>query len=236
MAVEAKKTELDPVAGPKTELDVANSSQITEASSAVEPKLTETSPLDDPLILRLRQDYPHLRFKIGRKFTFRPPRTIIIEPKDSEEKPRTIIIEPKDSEEKPQTIATEPKDSEENNSQKEQKIPQSEQKGPQSEQKNDFYRLQILHEVGHAILEHEFYQADVERLKMERAAWEKARELCLKYQGEFGVEYDENFVEEALDSYRDWLHVKSRCPRCGVTRFQDRKGRYFCPECDSYKI
>lgn len=99
-----------------------------------------------------------------------------------------------------------------------------------SEEKCGFFCLQMLHEVGHALLEHDFYTTDLERLKMERAAWEKARELCQKY----GVEYDEDYVEGALDSYRDWLHTRSRCVRCGATRFQDDRGEYHCLECEEF--
>ena len=39
-----------------------------------------------------------------------------------------------------------------------------------------FSELLTLHEVSHAILGHRTFKMDVERLKMESAAWEKARE------------------------------------------------------------
>lgn len=94
------------------------------------------------------------------------------------------------------------------------------------------YNLRCLHELGHALLGHLGYRLDLERLKMERAAWEKAKRLCLKY----GVEYDEEFVEEQLDSYRDWLHQKSRCPECGLTRYQKQDGKYCCPGCEIEKL
>ncbi len=90
------------------------------------------------------------------------------------------------------------------------------------------YQLCFLHEIGHAILKHWDFKTDPERLKMERAAWEKARELALG----LGVEYDEDLVEERLDSYRNWLHRRSSCPKCGLTRFQTAQGAYVCPQCD----
>ena len=90
--------------------------------------------------------------------------------------------------------------------------------------------LLLLLEVGHAVLEHKDFRTDVERLKMESLAWEKARELAKKYE----VEFDEEFAEGELDSYRDWLHKKSRCPKCGLTRFQDADG-YHCPMCENTK-
>lgn len=123
---------------------------------------------------QLRQDFGELRFVRGRKFAFRPPRTIAIGP-----------AEP-------------------------------------------FSRLLVLHEVGHAVLKHRSFKADVERLRMEMAAWEKARELAPGY----GIEWEEDVVQRELDTYRDWLHQKSRCPKCGLTRFQDAKGQYRCPRCN----
>ena len=63
---------------------------------------------------------------------------------------------------------------------------------------------------------------------MEVEAWEKARELAAKYD----VFIDEELIEQELDSYRDWLHQKSRCPSCGLTRFQTPDGVFHCPRCD----
>lgn len=131
------------------------------------------------LLERLKVDYPNLRFRAGKRFSFRPPRTII------------FVL------------------------------------GLQADEQNS-YGLQLLHEVGHAVLEHKNFATDPERLAMERAAWEQARVLC----GRYGVEYNEEFVEGELDTYRDWLHQKSRCPRCGLTRYQTRDGEYHCPGCE----
>lgn len=87
--------------------------------------------------------------------------------------------------------------------------------------------LLLLHEVGHAIMGHRDFKTEVGRLKMEVEAWEKARELCDRY----GVVFDENLVESELDTYRDYLHQKSRCPDCGLTRFQTPDGVFHCPKC-----
>ena len=122
-----------------------------------------------------KKDYPDLRFKEGRKFAFRPPRTIVIGPEE-----------------------------------------------PGAE-------LLLLHEVGHAISGHRDFDVDVKRLKMEVEAWEKARDLANNY----GVEFSEEVMETELDSYRDWLHQKSRCPACGLTRFETPDGQYHCPRCES---
>lgn len=133
--------------------------------------------MTDDLVARLKVDYPDFCFRKGRKFAFRPPRTIVVGPE-----------EPHDS-------------------------------------------LLLLHEVGHAALKHRDFRTDAKRLKMEREAWEKARELC----DEYDVRYDEEVVERELDTYRDWLDQKSRCPLCGLTRFQTPDGEYHCPHCSEFR-
>ena len=93
-----------------------------------------------------------------------------------------------------------------------------------------FSELLTLHEVSHAVLKHKDFRMDVERLKMEVAAWEKAKELAKHY----GVDVDEDVIQGELDTYRDWLHKKSRCPGCGLTRFQTTDGEYHCPRCENF--
>ena len=90
--------------------------------------------------------------------------------------------------------------------------------------------LLLLHELGHAILKHYSFETDAKRVKMEREAWDQARELCLKYE----ILYDEDVVEREMDTYRDYLDKKSRCPKCGLTRFQTPDGAFHCPQCDVY--
>ena len=88
--------------------------------------------------------------------------------------------------------------------------------------------LLLLHELGHAVLGHQSFNTDALRLKMERAAWEKARELAERY----GVDFKDELAERELDSYREWLDVKSRCPICKLTRYQTSDGVYHCPRCE----
>ncbi len=126
-------------------------------------------------IEQLEQDFPELRFRVGKKFAFRPPRTVVFE------------------------------------------------------QKNDTgeWRLRLMHELGHATLGHRTFRTDPERLKMEAEAWGQAERLCRRYQ----IEFDQEFAEVQLDSYRDWLHRRSKCPQCGLTRYQTAEGGYRCPGC-----
>ena len=126
---------------------------------------------------RLARDFPDLKFIFGKKYTFRPSKTVVLGP-----------YEP-------------------------------------------FYELLTLHEVSHALLKHKDFRTDVARLKMENAAWEKARELASNY----GIEVDEDVVQGELDTYREWLHQKSRCPKCGLTRFQTPDSQYHCPLCENLK-
>lgn len=129
---------------------------------------------DSDFLDKLSGDFPDFKFRMGRKFAFRPPRTIVLGPPEPS------------------------------------------------------WKLLALHEVSHAILGHSSFRLDVERLKMESAAWDKAKELA----GVYEITVDEGEIQDELDTYRDWLHKKTRCPRCGLTRFQTPDSQYHCPLCD----
>ena len=132
--------------------------------------------MDTGLLNKLKGDFPDFVFKEGKRFAFKPPKTIVVGPCE------------------------------------------------------DNWDLLLLHELGHALLQHKDYKVDVKRLKMEMEAWEKARELA----GKYGLDYDENVAQTELDTYRDWLHQKSRCPECGLTRFETPDGQYHCPRCENF--
>lgn len=85
----------------------------------------------------------------------------------------------------------------------------------------------LLHEVSHAILRHQDYRNDFELLQLEVAAWEHA----IAMQSEFGVKIDPNFIEDCLDTYRDWLHQRSTCPTCGSGGLQQDSRTYRCHNC-----
>lgn len=89
----------------------------------------------------------------------------------------------------------------------------------------------LLHETAHAQLGHHEYVRDIALLRMEREAWQYAKEtLAAKY----AVEITEDDIEEALDTYRDWLHARSTCPHCEATGLQTRReGEYSCPACST---
>ena len=97
------------------------------------------------------------------------------------------------------------------------------------------FALLTLHELGHALSNHKDYKTDVERLKMESEAWQRAKQLIKEHpawQDRYRLFYNKNLAETELDSYRDWLHQKSKCKKCGLTRYQTTDGVYHCPNCE----
>ncbi|MDR0957518.1 MAG: hypothetical protein LBM09_03020 [Candidatus Nomurabacteria bacterium] len=88
----------------------------------------------------------------------------------------------------------------------------------------------LLHEIGHGILDHTDFTQDIELIHIERDAWEKARELAPNY----GFKISDTTIETALDDYRDWLHARSTCPKCGQTGIQSiEQLNYHCLNCDA---
>ena len=151
----------------------------------------------ETLVARLEADYPELRFRAGKRFMFRPPRTVVYA---GFLEGRRGVDEAFDE-----------------------------------ERRELEWGLQLLHEVGHALSGHRDFRTDPERIRMEREAWERARELAERYRAAgCDIYYDEDFVEAALDTYRDWLHRRSACPECGLTRYQTVDGRWHCPGCEGF--
>lgn len=93
--------------------------------------------------------------------------------------------------------------------------------------------LQTLHELGHALSKHKDYNTHVERIKIESEAWERAKTLYCTYQNP-PIDWSDEYVEDSLDTYRDWLHSKSTCKKCGLTRYQSPDGVYHCPRCETF--
>lgn len=87
----------------------------------------------------------------------------------------------------------------------------------------------LLHELAHAILGHADYKRDIELLSMERMAWDKVKELAPAY----NIAIDDDFIQDNLDTYRDWLHARSTCPNCRATGLQIKKQVFNCPACQN---
>ena len=93
----------------------------------------------------------------------------------------------------------------------------------------EHHELALLHELGHALLKHTAYVHDIELIQLELAAWEKARELAKVH----GVELDEDYAEDCLDTYRDWLHLRATCPTCLGRALQANTREYRCFNCQA---
>ena len=87
--------------------------------------------------------------------------------------------------------------------------------------------LELLHEVGHFLLDKNTYTSDIELIRIESEAWDKAKQLCSAYK----IKWDEDFAQDHIDTYRDWLHVVSLCKNCQLASYQDESGLYHCPLC-----
>lgn len=85
----------------------------------------------------------------------------------------------------------------------------------------------LLHEVSHGLLNHATYSSDIDLLRKEVEAWEKAVALSKDY----GITIDRVFIENCLDSYRDWLHKRSVCPTCHLQGIQKSLDTYACINC-----
>lgn len=188
------------------------------------------------LMASLQRDFPNLRWRGGRKFMFRPPRTIVVElSKNMKAQGRLTVGQKTVS-----AVSSGLGPMNTKNQLMNTDCAQDEHLPWLREQ--NLWNMQLLHEVGHALLGHRNYVTDIERVKMERAAWEKAEELYIMYSEELmgdgaGVEvftlgFDREFVEVEMDSYRDWLHQRSKCLECGLTRYQTIDGAYHCPQCE----
>lgn len=85
----------------------------------------------------------------------------------------------------------------------------------------------LFHELSHAILGHKAYLTDYELLDMEVSAWINAGREAEKY----SLTIDSAYMENCLDSYRDWLNKRATCPQCGVKCLQYNSERYRCFNC-----
>lgn len=87
----------------------------------------------------------------------------------------------------------------------------------------------LLHELGHAISEHKDYRHDIELVQLEVIAWEKAHSLAKHY----GLQIDEEYIQDCVDTYRDWLHLRATCPTCYARSLQASERHYHCFNCQT---
>lgn len=85
----------------------------------------------------------------------------------------------------------------------------------------------LLHELGHALLQHQQYEYDITLIQMEAAAWEQARELARQWHIPLG----DTYADDSLATYQEWLAGRSACPHCNLTGIQQNKYTYQCLNC-----
>ena len=85
----------------------------------------------------------------------------------------------------------------------------------------------LLHEASHGILDHDGYGYDLQLIQLEREAWSKATEMGKMY----GYSIESENIEDALDTYREWLHERSTCPNCARNGIQTAEDTYECLAC-----
>ncbi|HCR55642.1 TPA: hypothetical protein DIV49_01595 [Candidatus Saccharibacteria bacterium] len=93
---------------------------------------------------------------------------------------------------------------------------------------DDSFDARLLHEVSHALLEHHDYTRDVDLIAMERDAWQYARSTLAP---RFEVTITADNIQDDMDTYREWLHARSTCPKCGANGLQTKQWHYRCLSC-----
>lgn len=85
-----------------------------------------------------------------------------------------------------------------------------------------------LHELSHAILGHQGYIHDIELVKMEREAWDYVTNTLAPT---YDIAVNSELIQDNLDTYREWMHMRSTCPQCKTTGLQMKSQHYHCLGC-----
>lgn len=85
----------------------------------------------------------------------------------------------------------------------------------------------LLHEIAHAELGHTTFGLDIELVSHEAQAWKHATAVLAP---RFNLIIDGDYVEDHLDTYREWMFARSACPTCGQTGLQTQN-TYRCINC-----
>ncbi len=94
----------------------------------------------------------------------------------------------------------------------------------------------LLHEVGHYACNHVSYDHDLDLLEKELEAWRKARQIA----SELDINISDKYVDNCLNSYRDWLHQRSQCQLCSnpaaIKSYSDNKFLKHCLICNQSEL
>jgi hypothetical protein len=93
------------------------------------------------------------------------------------------------------------------------------------DQRDGYHRL--LHEIAHAKLGHSYFRYDVELVRLEVEAWHYAKNLAKG----FGMRISNKTCNTHLETYRNWLYLRSRCPTCQSAGLQGSELLYACLRC-----
>lgn len=85
----------------------------------------------------------------------------------------------------------------------------------------------LLHETAHGILNHHNFSNDIELITLERDAWSEAKELAKKLK----YNLPQDYIDNCMDTYRDWLYKRAKCPQCALVGIQTGKNAYSCIFC-----
>ena len=96
-----------------------------------------------------------------------------------------------------------------------------------TDKKPGAFAYSLLHELGHALLEHNNFTSDISLVIIERDAWDMAEKIAVDYD----VRIPSEHIESCIDTYRDWLHARSLCPNCQQCGLQTSKTSYSCVFC-----
>jgi hypothetical protein len=87
----------------------------------------------------------------------------------------------------------------------------------------------LIHEVAHGALQHEHYKNDIDLLRHEVEAWDKAQDIA----NDISITINSDHIQDCLDTYRDWIHKRATCPHCSVVGLQEDTGTYSCFNCQT---
>ena len=89
-------------------------------------------------------------------------------------------------------------------------------------------KYSLLHELGHALKQHKNYVLDIQLLKLEADAWQKAKEIAQNY----NLKISQKYIDNCMSTYKDWLLARSKCPDCNLVGLQSAKTlQYSCCNC-----
>ena len=88
-------------------------------------------------------------------------------------------------------------------------------------------KIALLHEISHCELGHFHYVSDLQLYAMEIDAWLLTRKLAKK----FNIPVEEDYIDECIESYNQWIEKRGTCPRCSTFCAQKTEVEFECYNC-----